>query len=107
MLEVSLSHQFDQFRMDLAFEGEAGSITSLFGRSGTGKTSVINMIAGLIKPQSGFIKVGEDVLFDSTQNIFVPPEKRRLKRSYFNVRNYWCIKVVEGLLPLCSPSRHF
>ncbi|MFP6712021.1 MAG: molybdenum ABC transporter ATP-binding protein [Rhodospirillales bacterium] len=109
MLEVSLSHQFDQFRMDLAFEGEAGSITSLFGRSGTGKTSVINMIAGLIKPQSGFIKVGEDVLFDSTQNIFVPPEKRRLGTIFQDDRLFPHLNVRNNLLygaHASTPNNH-
>jgi molybdate transport system ATP-binding protein len=49
----------------------------LFGRSGAGKTSVINMAAGLIPPDEGLIVVNGRRLFDSAMSIDVPPHKRK------------------------------
>jgi molybdate transport system ATP-binding protein len=46
MLSVELSHRFGDFTLDVAFEAPGG-VTVLFGRSGSGKTSVINAVAGL------------------------------------------------------------
>lgn len=51
--------------------------TMLLGPSGAGKTSVLNMIAGLRRPDAGRIKVGGEILFDAAQRIDLPPERRR------------------------------
>ncbi len=98
MLEVSFNHNFEEFRVELDFQAEAGSITSLFGRSGTGKTSVINMIAGLTKPEIGYVKVGGEVLFDSTKGINAPPEKRRLGYIFQDSRLFPHLSVRNNLL---------
>ena len=53
----------------------AGSgLTALFGPSGAGKTSILNMVAGLLKPDSGHIRIGDRTLFDDATNL--PPEAR-------------------------------
>ena len=57
------------------FTGAAG-ITALWGRSGAGKTSVLDMVAGLVRPNTGRIVVGGRVLFDSAARIDLPPEQR-------------------------------
>ena len=53
-------------------------MTVLFGRSGAGKTSVVNAVAGILKPQAGRIAVEDLVLFDRSQRIWLPPHRRRL-----------------------------
>jgi molybdate transport system ATP-binding protein len=78
MLEVSLTHNFNEFQINLSFVAKTGSITGLFGRSGSGKTSIINMISGLVKPDIGYVKIDDNVLLDTAENIFVPAEKRCL-----------------------------
>jgi molybdate transport system ATP-binding protein len=52
-------------------------LTVLFGPSGVGKTTVLNMVAGLIAPDSGHVRVGEETLFDAARGIDVPVEHRR------------------------------
>lgn len=52
-------------------------LTALFGPSGAGKTTVLNMVAGLLRPDSGRIVVGGTCLFDSVAGIDVPPQQRR------------------------------
>src|SRR3546814_16291788 len=55
---------------------EAGpGVTALFGRSGAGKTSVVNMIAGLMRPDRGRIVVDGTVLFDSDARVHLPPHR--------------------------------
>ncbi len=51
---------------------------SIFGNSGSGKTTILRMIAGLTKPDTGFIKVGDEIWFDSKKNIYLPPQKRKI-----------------------------
>lgn len=63
--------------VDAAFVTEGTGITALFGRSGAGKTSVINMVAGLISPDEGRIVVNDRTYFNSEVGLNVPPEKRR------------------------------
>jgi molybdate transport system ATP-binding protein len=77
VLEIKVKKRLGGFTVDVAFAtGEAG-VTALFGRSGAGKTSVINMVAGLFPPEEGLIVVNGRKLFDSEHSLDLPPEKRR------------------------------
>ncbi|MEI4506944.1 ATP-binding cassette domain-containing protein [Sphingopyxis sp. CCNWLW253] len=51
-------------------------LTALFGPSGAGKTSVLNMVAGLLRPDRGHIRIGDRTLFDGATDL--PPEARRV-----------------------------
>ncbi len=76
-MEVDLAHRFGDFSLDLAFAAPPG-VTALFGRSGAGKTSVVNAIAGLLHPDSGRICIDGSVLLDTAKNIAIPTYKRRV-----------------------------
>lgn len=75
-LSVHVRHRLGDFRLDAGFEAEGG-VTALFGRSGSGKTSLVRAIAGLIRPDEGRIALNGDVLFDGKHGIFVPKHRRR------------------------------
>ena len=77
MLDVAVRKTLGTFSIDASFQAGQG-ITTLFGKSGSGKTSLINMIAGLVKPDSGHIQVNGRVLYDSKEGISLPIQKRRL-----------------------------
>jgi molybdate transport system ATP-binding protein len=77
-VEVRVSRRQGQFLVDVDFAGASSGVTALYGPSGAGKSSVIGMIAGLARPDSGLVVVGGRVLFDSARGIDLPPEKRRL-----------------------------
>jgi ABC-type molybdate transport system ATPase subunit len=77
MLAVQAEKQLGEFAVNVSFTSDTAA-TALFGPSGAGKTSVINMIAGLLKPERGRIVLGDDVLFDSTTGINVPTWRRRI-----------------------------
>ncbi len=63
------------FSLDARFETDA-RVTALFGPSGSGKSSVIEMIAGLRPPDKGFISADSEILFDSTTALNLPLNKR-------------------------------
>jgi molybdate transport system ATP-binding protein len=65
------------FSLDILFASEGGA-TVLFGPSGTGKTSIINMIAGLLTPDRGRIVIDDEVLFDDAKGIDVPARRRHV-----------------------------
>ncbi len=78
MLEVRAKRRFESFALDVEFSAASGGVTALFGRSGAGKTLVVNTLAGLVRPSEGRIAIDGTALFDSALGIDLAPEKRRL-----------------------------
>ncbi|MFT3732015.1 MAG: ATP-binding cassette domain-containing protein [Hyphomicrobium sp.] len=76
-LSVRAFQKRNGFTLDVAFESDS-RLTALFGPSGSGKTSVLNMIAGVNRPDRGRIVVTGKVLTDTDSGIFVPPHLRRV-----------------------------
>ena len=64
--------------LDVDFECAQGSFVSLFGKSGSGKTTILRMIAGLTEPAEGFIQVEDEIWLDTSKKIHLPPHKRKL-----------------------------
>ena len=77
MLEFDARCRIGSFALDAAFKSGAG-VTALFGRSGAGKSTVLNLIAGLARPDSGRIAVDGRTLYDSAARIELPPHARRV-----------------------------
>jgi molybdate transport system ATP-binding protein len=77
MLSVDVEKQLGEFALDASFEAPGG-VTALFGPSGAGKTSIINMVAGLTRPDRGRIALDGETLFDQAARIDVPAWRRRI-----------------------------
>ena len=77
MIDVDIAERRGAFQLDVKFTADA-PIVGLFGRSGAGKTTVVNAIAGVGKPSRGTIRVNGQVLFDAARGIDLPPERRRI-----------------------------
>jgi len=74
--EIDVSRRLGDASIRLSLSAGPG-LTALFGPSGAGKTSILNMIAGLLRPDAGRIIVGGETLFDGARRIDLPPERRR------------------------------
>lgn len=74
--EIDVSRRLGRAGIGLSLASGAG-LTALFGPSGAGKTSILNMVAGLLRPGTGRIAVAGEVLFDSGTGVDLPPECRR------------------------------
>lgn len=95
-LSVALQHSVGDTNFNIEFEAPDG-LTALFGRSGAGKTTVINAVAGLLRPQSGRIVVNDRVLFDSSTGKVVAPHKRRLGYIFQEARLFPHFTVRQNL----------
>ncbi|MFQ6553039.1 molybdenum ABC transporter ATP-binding protein [Aestuariibius insulae] len=95
-LSVCITHDFGAAQLDLGFEAPGG-VTALYGPSGAGKTSVVNAVAGLLKPDAGRIALGGDVLVDTEAGVFVPVHKRRMGYVFQDGRLFPHLTVARNL----------
>jgi molybdate transport system ATP-binding protein len=72
----NISLPLSDFRLELGAEIRSPIITVIFGPSGSGKTSLLDLIAGLRRPESAFIELDEEVLTDTANDVFVPTRQR-------------------------------
>ena len=76
MLSVRLVKRRGDFLLDVAFEAAGTGVVALFGRSGCGKSTAVSLLAGLLRPDEGRVTFDGEVLFDSTQGVDIPAERR-------------------------------
>ena len=76
MLDVAVRHGFGGFSLDAAFQAPSG-VTALFGASGSGKSTVLSVVAGLLRPQAGRVVVGGMTMLDTAARVDIPAERRR------------------------------
>jgi molybdate transport system ATP-binding protein len=86
MLQVDLRLQRGEFRLDTQFTAPAPGVTALFGKSGCGKTTLVNMLAGLMRDGEGRITLGDEVWFDSARGISLPAERRHVGYVFQDAR---------------------
>ncbi|HTQ76546.1 MAG TPA: molybdenum ABC transporter ATP-binding protein [Burkholderiales bacterium] len=77
MLEFDARCRLGSFALEAAFRSE-GRVTALFGRSGAGKSTVLNLIAGLARPSSGRIAIDGRTLYDGAAGVDLAPHARRI-----------------------------
>lgn len=82
MLEFCLKHTIKgiegPINLDFDIMLSQGEISVIFGESGAGKTTLLRILAGLITPQKGFIRVGDEIWLDLKKGINLSPQKRSL-----------------------------
>jgi len=96
MLRVDVTKQLGEFTLTASFVSE-GRVTGLFGASGAGKTSLINMIAGLLRPDRGVIAIDGETLDDTAAKIHVPPHRRRIGYVFQDARLFPHLDVRQNL----------
>lgn len=96
MLEVSFRHAFPGLALDICFAAPPG-ITVLFGRSGSGKTTIVNAVAGLLAPDQGRIAVQGRSLYDSATRLNLPPHRRRAPYVFQEARLFPHLTVRQNL----------
>lgn len=96
MLEVKIKRALDGFNLDVAFSVDR-EILSILGPSGSGKTMTLLCIAGLIKPDEGYISLNGRVLFDSAHNICLPAQIRKIGFVFQNYALFPHLTVEENI----------
>jgi len=97
VLELNFSQTLGTHRLQVAESLPASGITAIFGVSGAGKTSLINAISGLTRPDQGRIVLNERVLYDAEKKICLPPEKRRVGYVFQDARLFPHYNVLGNL----------
>jgi molybdate transport system ATP-binding protein len=92
--DLDVTRRLGEIEVALRLETDSG-VAVLFGPSGVGKTSVLNMIAGLLRPDRGHIRVGGVTLFDATTD--VPVERRRAGYVFQDSRLFPHLRVAANL----------
>jgi molybdate transport system ATP-binding protein len=96
MLRVDVTRQLGEFSLQVAFASD-GPVTGLFGASGAGKTSLINVIAGLLRPDRGIIAIDTEMLDDTAANVHVPAYRRRIGYVFQDARLFPHLDVRQNL----------
>jgi molybdate transport system ATP-binding protein len=96
-LAVDIRHRLGGLRIDAKFEAEGGLI-ALFGRSGSGKTSIVNIIAGLVRPDHARVTLDGAALVDTERGILVPRHRRRIGYVFQEGRLFPHLTVRQNLL---------
>ncbi|WP_448661282.1 ATP-binding cassette domain-containing protein [Sphingomonas sp. CJ20] len=94
--DIDVARRVGEAEVACRIAGEG--LTVLFGPSGAGKTSVLNMVAGLLAPERGHVRVGDATLFDAAQGIDLAPEARRAGYVFQDPRLFPHLRVRANLL---------
>jgi molybdate transport system ATP-binding protein len=96
MLRVDVVKKLGEFSLEASFESE-GRVTGLFGASGAGKTSLVNMIAGLTTPDRGTIAIDGEIVDDTTKGVHIPTWRRRIGYVFQDSRLFPHLDVKQNL----------
>ena len=97
MIDFNARARLGEFEFDVAFRVPEAGNTVVFGPSGAGKTSVLNILAGALKPSAGRIEVGSEIFVDTERGLFLPLERRRLGWVFQDGRLFPHLTVRENL----------
>jgi molybdate transport system ATP-binding protein len=96
-LEVDVEHTRGTFHLAARFTAQPG-VTALFGRSGAGKSSLVDIVAGLVRPQRGRIVIDGQTLLDTERRVFVPRHRRRVGYVFQDSRLFPHLSVRQNLV---------
>jgi molybdate transport system ATP-binding protein len=97
MLSVSLGKRRDGFELQVAFDVPTPGIVALFGRSGCGKSTTIDLISGLLAADRGHVRLDGETLLDTQSGVAVAAERRRIGYVFQDARLFPHLSVVGNL----------
>jgi molybdate transport system ATP-binding protein len=97
MIEVDVKLSIGAFSLDVAFSNNSG-VTALFGQSGSGKSVTLSLIAGLKRPDAGYVRLDGESLTDTEAGVFVPASRRRIGLVFQDSNLFPHLSVKQNLL---------
>ncbi len=86
MLNINLSKRLGQLELCADLQLPNNGITVLFGLSGSGKSSLINLISGLLQPDVGFVRLNDRTLVDTARAVNIKPHQRNVGYVFQDAR---------------------
>jgi molybdate transport system ATP-binding protein len=106
LLETDIRKTLAHFTLDIQFSCPAGELLALVGPSGSGKTTVIRILAGLESPDSGTIRLGPKILYESKRKIRLETRKRKLGYVFQEASLFPHLRIYENVAFGCdTPSQ--
>ncbi len=97
MIDVAITRKLASFTLDVAFTAPSSGVTALFGASGSGKTSIVQAIAGGLTPDAGRIAIDDTVFFDRGRGIDLAIHLRRVGYVFQDARLFPHLSVRSNL----------
>jgi molybdate transport system ATP-binding protein len=97
MLDVGITRKLRDFTLDIAFAVRPGEILVLMGANGSGKSTTLNIIAGLITPDTGCIRLNGSTLCEPSRGTDTPIEKRRIGYVFQNTAVFPHLTVQDNI----------
>lgn len=106
MLKIQLNHLLKNQQLKIRIEDNEPKIYAIKGPSGIGKTTLLNMIAGLRKPNTAFIQLNGHVICDTKQAIDVKIQKRNIGYLFQDYQLFPNMDVYHNITFMTKPSQH-
>ncbi|MFY2828263.1 ATP-binding cassette domain-containing protein [Staphylococcus arlettae] len=106
MLHIALSHQLQLNKIQIQINDDEPKIYAIQGPSGIGKTTILNIIAGLTQPDSAFIKIGNKTLTDTKVEQQVKIQKRSISYLFQDYQLFPHMTVLQNLTFMTPMSQH-
>ena len=97
MLRLSVIKRWEGFKLRAQLDTPTPGVLALFGRSGCGKTTLINIISGLLRPDEGRVELDGVILTDTRERVRVPVEERRIGYVFQDARLFPHLGVLANL----------
>jgi molybdate transport system ATP-binding protein len=95
-LRADIRHAFERISLDVKLD-LGGGLTALLGPSGAGKTSVLNVLAGLLRPDFARVTIDEVAIADTARGIWMPPHQRQIGYVFQDSRLFSHLTVRQNL----------
>jgi molybdate transport system ATP-binding protein len=95
-LTVEVRHPLGRIALDVSLRLDGG-LTAVLGPSGAGKTSLLNVVAGLLRPEHGLVRFDDETLTDTGSGVWVPPHRRRIGYVFQDARLFPHLTVRQNL----------
>jgi molybdate transport system ATP-binding protein len=97
LLEVSISRKLRDFELKVGLQSQPGEILVMTGKNGAGKSTSLNLIAGLMAPDAGHIRLKDRVLYDTCSGTHIPAEERQIGYVFQNAAIFPHLSVRENI----------
>ena len=104
MTGVRLRAVVESRGVDIEFDVDAGEVLAVLGPNGAGKSTALHVIAGLVRPDSGVVRVGDRVLTDTSTGVHVATHDRRVGLLLQEPLLFPHLRVAANVVPV--PRRH-